>query len=386
MRVPDRPDQAVLDGFLCWVDNNPVFSLKAIMPNRSYVRNAVDRRGFTYATNSLSSVWENSQRSPVTGKLVLTPHTFTYSKRDMMSTSQSLGPGGYCPTFYGVSAGSSDPRDWSWSGLDNECYARFQGRLRKGSASLGVTAASWKQSRDMIVNSSNHLRRTLDSTIAHLQGNRGALKRLKRERDPLANRVLEVEFGWRPLFSDLHSALFTVCKDGIPPEWITSRARTYVETKQGNPLGPTYITEEAHMKVSYSAKVVISNPNLWLLNRLGLINPLTVAWDLIPWSFVVNMFLNVNSMIGSITDEVGLDISGRSVTRTSLVGREYLQYDSGGRTFERQLLKAKNRELGAQVRPHWELKVPNLNWELALIASSLVVQRFKTINNLIRVF
>lgn len=342
----------------------------------------MDLRGFTYVRSSLFSDSNNSPRD-AKGNLRLTPQRFTLSKRDTMFARQGLGPSGYCPTFYGASNGSTEPMDWSWNALDNECYARFQGRLRKGSASMGVTIASWKQSRDMIVTRSNHLRRTLDSTIGHLQGNRGALKRLRRDREPLANQVLETEFGWRPLFSDLHNALFTVCKDGIPPEWITSRARTAVYNYRK--VGSTTITEDGTMKVSYSARVEIENPNLWLLNRLGLINPATVLWDLIPWSFVVNMFVNVNAMISSITDEVGLNISGRSVTRSSLIGREYLQFDSGGYAHERHLLKAKNRELGTQVYPHWQVKVPDLNWELALIASSLVVQKFKTINNLIRV-
>lgn len=303
-----------------------------------------------------------------------------------MSHWQLKNSSGYAPLLYGVDNAGNLPSGWSWNALDSACYARFQGKLRKGSASMGVTVASWKQSRDMIVSRSNHLRKTVDSAIRHLEGNKGALKRLRKEREPLANQVLEGEFGWKPLFQDMHAALYTVCKDGIPPDWVTSRASSGIQTTQSS--SSLRRTEDGIARVTYSAKVDIENPNLWLLNRLGLINPAMVAWDLVPWSYVVNMLVNVNSMIGSVTDEIGLKISNRSVTRTCLLGREYFQTDGSGSSrsyaFERHLIKSKNRELNSGVQPHWQVKVPDFNWELAVIATSLALQRIKKLNNLIR--
>jgi len=285
--------------------------------------------------------------------------------------------------------GGSYPSGLNWASLENEAYARFQGKLRKGSASLGVTAASWKQSRDMIVNRSNHFRRTLDSSIAALEKNPGALKRLRREREPLAGQVLEYEFGWAPLVQDMRAALTTVCKDGNPDEWITSRARGNVSLRSGSISDRVVVSWDGIYRTTYNARVEITNPNLWLLNRLGLINPGVVIWDLIPWSFVVNMFLNVNSMVGAITDEVGLSFSGQNVTYSSLLGREVLRGQNGlhgtNWSFVRTLKKYKSRTVGSSLAPNWQVKVPELNWELAVIATSLVVQRIQKLNKLIRV-
>lgn len=329
------------------------------------------------------SMNKTSYNSPkVAGKLVLTPQPFTYRKDRVISYWIRESGLGLPDTVDGASSGGSFPPDWSWSALENQAYAKFQGKLRKGSASLGVTAASWRQSRDMIVNRSNHLRRTLDSSIAALEKNPGALKRLRKERQPLAGQVLEYEFGWAPLFSDMKAALTTVC-DAVPDEWMTSRASCVVYEFQSGPN--IRLAWDGQCKLAYNARVRISNPNLWLLNRLGLINPAVVAWDLVPWSFVVNMFANVNTMISSITDEVGLTMDAQNITRSSHLGRETLRISPWkDQTFTRVNKRTKNREYGSSLQPSLTLKLPDLNWELAVIATSLVVQKIQKLNRLIR--
>lgn len=56
--------------------------------------------------------------------------------------------------------------------------------------------------------------------------------------------------------------------------------------------------------VRYTAKV--DNPNVWLANRLGLLNPLYWAWDATPWSFVVDWWLPVGDVLQSYTAYLGL--------------------------------------------------------------------------------
>lgn len=298
-----------------------------------------------------------------------------------------------------LSASSSSqflPPNFDWGPLNNEAYAKFNGKLRYGSASLGVTAASWKQSRDMIVKRSGDVQRTLDSTIQRLSRDRRGRKRLSKEKEPLANQILEGEFGWAPLFQDMKAALGSVCKEAIPPEWCTGRAKRTVYHEEfessGNPKARR--SWDGRAMLTYTAAVKINNDNLWLANRLGLINPATVLWDLVPWSFVVNMFLNVNQIVNSVTDTVGLDITGQSITATTQIGVEELLYSDATSTYplgypgpgqSRINSKTKTRTLGSRPPLSWQAKVPELNWELAVIATSLVVQRFKKVNDLIRV-
>lgn len=355
------------------------------MATRSYNINGIDEIGRTFLKETYTQISNSSAR--VNGKLRIRPQTYSLSHAKVMSHWQgNPAPPVVVYPVRGASAFGYFPAGWSWTDLENQAYARFQGKLRKGSASLGVTAASWRQSRDMIVNRMNHTRRTLDSSIAALEGNKGALKRLRKEREPLAGQVLEYEFGWAPLVSDLKAALTTVC-DAVPDEWITSRASGVVMVTL--PSTSSFRgTWDGKCRITYNARVAISNPNLWLLNRMGLINPGVVAWDLIPWSFVVNMFVNVNTMISSVTDEVGLSFSDRNITKSSLLGLEILDRSPSNyqdSAFTRILKKTKDRSIGGSLAPSLTVKLPSLNWELAVIASSLVVQRIKKINQLIRV-
>lgn len=339
-------------------------------------------------------LWEQSEGtygvSPrINGKLSLRSNSCSMNSCVVTSWAQRPGLNNSWVQTDGATFGPlNGPQGFTPS--DNQAYSRFWGKVRKGSASMGVTLASWRQSRSMITTRSRKLATDLEDAFSRLKGDKARLTKLRRrseDKEILADDVLEFEFGWKPLFEDLHSALFTVCKDGIPPNWVTGRGvSTQVLTQDWSTSLQADITKvNARLTTTYGAKVSITNPNLWLLNRMGLINPATVIWDLIPWSFVVNMFLNVNTMINSVTNEVGLDVTDYSITRSRLILYEKVKVGktNGAYCANNALGRTKDRTLGTPLLPKWQVKVPELNWELAVIAASLVVQKFKKINKLL---
>lgn len=343
-----------------------------------------------------ASGYKDWKRSPkVNGKLILrsNPYQGFDCWVDEISGSPYVNPWGEERwPFTPLDAGSSPaPSDNSFTTVDNVAYAKWRGKLHKGGASMGVTLASWRQSSQMITGRLNHARRTLDSAYHGLLGNRNAVTRLRKEREPLANQVLETEFGWRPLFEDVHAALYTVCQADLPSNWVASRhMEPFNVTVNGdNSHGNVEISKfTGTRQTSYGAKVKVVNPNTWLLNRLGLINPATVAWDLVPWSFLVNGFVNINALLNSLTDTVGLDVTDHCITRTWTATRQYTKRNPSlyPGALARSVIsgKQKSRVLGVPLTPVLEVKVPKLDWETALIASSLLVQKARRINNLIR--
>ena len=81
-------------------------------------------------------------------------------------------------------------------------------------------------------------------------------------------------------------------------------------------VGPDQIVVawDADGHEAFTARVEITNPNLWLANKVGLVNLPGVLWDIIPWSFLVNMFTNMGSVVNQMTDLAGVTLHGTSLT------------------------------------------------------------------------
>ena len=80
--------------------------------------------------------------------------------------------------------------------------------------------------------------------------------------------------------------------------------------------------------------MVITNPNLLLANRLGLVNPLSVAWELVPFSFVVDWFSGVGNVLDGYTDLLGLsvvDTYSVRYLRGRVTGSYYERFNPGNR-------------------------------------------------------
>lgn len=269
--------------------------------------------------------------------------------------------------------------------LKSRSYASFRRKLYQGSASLGVTLGSYKQSREMIVGRYRQLNRRAGEILASVATTKVTAKKA-------ASIHLEVVFGWVPLLQDIHSAATTVINEPEVHKWIRSTAREVQTTNRldnwRNPWLKVNITNTVYAYHSRGALVTVSNPNQWLAERAGLLNPASVAWDLVPWSFVVNMFVNTGQLVNSITDFCGLTLdNGYQVQRAH--GTSYWEvpyadsYNKGG-----SMLcygRTKTTTLGSAVsRPPLIFKVPNANWELAAIAASLFAQKFGKIASLVK--
>ena len=282
--------------------------------------------------------------------------------------------------------------DAEMSQCTQRALAKFEGKVRKGSANLGVTIAQWGQANEMIIHRLDQVAGLLGKRVKTLEQQQKHAKRPKKfGEQALASQVLEVEFGWKPLFDDLRACMDTVCQDGIPPTYVAGRHKEMINVAAVPKFSIYGWTSDAYLgsiSSTIAADVFITNPNLWLLNRLGLINPVGVLWDAIPWSFLVGAFVNVNAMISSLTNEVGLSVRNKSVTETSRIlwttSAALTVYNDGSYCQSQIHQHRKARSLGSFPARQWQVRVPDVSFETALILSSLVVQRATRISSLIR--
>lgn len=124
-----------------------------------------------------------------------------------------------------------------------------------------------------------------------------------------ANQWLEYHLGIEPAVKDIFTAI-DVLQNPLPKFKVTGKSSIY------GAKGGSYTTLASYSKtfsrvyntigVKYGCEVAISNPNLYLANALGVINPAVVLWQLIPLSFVLDWFVNVEQFLGTMSDFWGL--------------------------------------------------------------------------------
>lgn len=344
------------------------------MPTETWTITKKNSRGVTYVSDFLSRGWQHSPRS-TNGKLLLQnlPYSKTTRKtflfEDFTGGLVPSGPTGY-PDMAAANATAT-----------NQAYGRLRGKLYKGSAALGVSIASYKQSREMISSRADQISR--GATKAY-----ETAMRSKKTHTEVASGILEAIFGWKPLLEDIHSSLHTVIQGGSTLSKYAAAGIGHAEehTRVDNASLVTTCDKRASVQVRYVTNVLIKNPNTWLAERAGLLNPASVAWDLVPWSFVVNMFVNTGSLVNSITDFAGLELtyqtttikSQYSETRTSM-------YKRPNPPFGKMVGEGTNhtRSVGVPLQPpSLEFRIPEANWELAAIAASLMVQKVTKLGKL----
>lgn len=139
-----------------------------------------------------------------------------------------------------------------------------------------------------------------------------------------ANSWLEYSYGWKPLIKDTFdlaenlSETFTKY-DGVVrivkasaktvrdyrEEWFSGAYRDWFNRRD------TKITNRVRLTVRYA---VPDGANSYA-NVFGLLNPLSVAWELIPYSFVADWFLPIGDFLNGLTAYNGLVFHGGTIQR-----------------------------------------------------------------------
>lgn len=221
-----------------------------------------------------------------------------------------------------------------------KAYGRFVSRVNE-EAMLIVNAAERKEAGKMIVNSANRmlfafqlLQRGRRASAMKALGLTPKGKKWNRAADA-SNLWLEYHFGWEPMVKDIYSAV-EILQSNPPPR--IARGSGKVTSTAGSYMIPYSIQGRVQNKltVRLQATVSVTNPNLHKAAQLGLINPASVAWELIPFSFLVDWFIPVGNFLNSYTDFVGLELENAfTTTFLESESNEWMdaRYDQAGWTF-----------------------------------------------------
>lgn len=180
---------------------------------------------------------------------------------------------------------------------------------------LAEFIATRQQTIDMIT---EKVRGLIRITRAIRRGNTRELKRMFGKRPTskdFAGRFLEYSFGWVPLVSDAYM-LATELHDPPKGEFETrGKSITSVNTWttwSGSSLWDGNVTMEAKCRIKLQCRV--KNTAQQFLRDYGVTDPALVAWEMMPYSFVVDWFYPVGSYLQHRSTFDGIEITRSSVT------------------------------------------------------------------------
>jgi hypothetical protein len=125
-----------------------------------------------------------------------------------------------------------------------------------------------------------------------------------------ASAWLEMQYGWRPLVSDVYEASKAFAALTSSPRKQSVRASISRSQTIQNVNSPYYYntySESRKRSIRYEA-----TESMTAQRQLGLLDPATVLWEIIPYSFVVDWFLPIGSYLDNLNQIPNL--VGRFVT------------------------------------------------------------------------
>lgn len=134
-----------------------------------------------------------------------------------------------------------------------------------------------------------------------------------------AQNWLALQYGWKPLLKDIEASLdslgFALLHKALSNQVIhtvtaSASVRGSKTVRYNLAFHPSQTagsrTTTVEIRKKYGIRYVVDNPTLSFLQQTGFTNPVNLAWELLPLSFVVDWFLPVGKYLESFSYGQGL--------------------------------------------------------------------------------
>lgn len=206
----------------------------------------------------------------------------------------------------------------------NKAYEKFREEINGDTSAIGTALAEYKESLGMIQTRATGLYRAYRDLR---KGDfRGCLRQLsvqpKRKHRNVIRTTgqeasglwLEYWFGWSPTLSDIHNAANQLSE----PTKLDGTSHKGQSSNRGY-KADQYQSVSWRRRIRTGGKARMINPNLYLASQCGIVNPASVAWEIIPFSFLADWVFDVSSFLGSYTDFHGVELSDVYTSETSKI-------------------------------------------------------------------
>lgn len=200
----------------------------------------------------------------------------------------------------------------------NDAMVKLLGKVADAKANLGVTLAEARKTSDMILSIASRV------SQAYRSFRRGRFADVARILNLTPKTVhktwLEYKYGWMPLLMEVKGAAEFFAQQvlgGRPPRFSVQQKVDapflWTKTESFTPYGGgasafAFTTLGGSYKARIKLWCEVTNPHFSALQQLGLTNPLLVAWELVPFSFVFDWFVSVGDWLVGLTAMHGITV------------------------------------------------------------------------------
>lgn len=315
-----------------WYRTDTVSGIKTKTLLGTYVSN----RGSTDKSGSATpGYWGKVKRKEI---LPINGYTAKFERCVMPHGSYLLTwvPNGNTSFYEGIYSGGFGNRAYlmpvtsrysnAWAAINNSIL----GKMKIETVNLGNALAERHQLFSMITENARKIAASISSlkkgnitrALQHLAGSNQDVslrvsRRLKRQYQKqykvdkmraTANAWLQLQYGWLPLLSDLYGAQEALADElykARPPVYTASSYKELHEDRTDSPVNDFITHYHTTVRLSASVRYTVDNAGYKSLANFGLTNPLEIAWEMLPWSFVVDWFLPVGKAIKNLDATIG---------------------------------------------------------------------------------
>lgn len=306
--------------YKCWLKNvTPKGTRRIPMSHYSYEFNGSDQPG---------KYIRKTYNSPIEGNLCIS----TVESVDSL-ISEVLRPTSLRDLRFSGDWGPAGHEDYSWTGSSIEKAIAGKIANRKDSQlNLGLFFAQADKSLQTVTTAAT---RIYAMTKALKRGRLGDAYRAlgiqhpregvrlkpgerrypppKRVRDNASSYFLEMQYGWQPILNDAYGAAQKIASlANEEKEFFRVRHRGGSEVVRNydlvpHPLRPLKLLDIDSLKFEATVKFRADDKWIAMASSLGLTNPMLIAWDVVPFSFVIDWFIPVGNYLESISAFHGLE-------------------------------------------------------------------------------
>lgn len=208
----------------------------------------------------------------------------------------------------------------SWTSLEN----KVRSKIRSDYMNLAQSMAEYRQTVDLFVDYSS---RFIKIARGLVRRDPSVLFPRRQWSKAAASNWLQFQYGVIPLMSDIEGGVNALYARTLLPLYRTGRVSLRASSDKTSVLDAFYLGRkigQAHkysradsfQMINYRCQFNL-NETASTISRLGLSNPAVLAWELIPFSFVVDWFVNVGDCLQSL--DTSSQISSLEVIRSSKV-------------------------------------------------------------------